>query len=241
MKEIVRIALVVLAAFSAFIIWSVEAEHASFSWLIKNLTLNLFPFRNENIFIVGGIRGRSLFLYAYAIAILSAVIILFSKDFFKEPVQGRKRDKAVIVPSVSVFFASGVAVFCLISGLQLAYQINYFKSEMGAYSGKTEDEKNALKFDATFKFARFCKDKLPGKHSAAYISDYSVDEPTGLMLRYRVAYFIYPINIRIPADDPVDAYVVFQKKDPELTVPAEYSKRFLFSPADLIAIKEGIR
>lgn len=236
-SEIIYAIVIVSACTIMLLLWLANTEGVSLSALLSYISTKLYAFRNENIFIVNRIRNINIFIYAYLIIAVSSLILFFLKKPEKTKVKKRK-DKITPRPLPHPAFTVALIVFLLTSTLQLIYQIKYFSQERHAYSGKTLSERNTLIFGLPYEFATFCRDRLPGPHRGKYISDLSADEALGLMLRYRVAYHIYPINITIPTDQPIDSYVVFQKRDPQTAIPKEFEIRYAFDQFNVLAIKK---
>ncbi|MDB4349595.1 hypothetical protein OAA99_01420 [Omnitrophica bacterium] len=236
---VIRVIVIVCIFSAALLIWLASAEKISLPALLSRISTKLYSFRNENIFVVNGVRNRYVFVYAYFIIIASSIVAFFMKDFLGGSHNKKKKDKALPVPLPHTAFIVGLIVFFLTAGLQLAYQINHFSGEIRTYSGKTESEKNSQIFGLPYEFAKFCNTHLPGSHRGEYISSFSREEARGLMLRYRVGYHIYPINISISTDQPVDAYVVFQKEDPHSAIPDDFKTRYNFDRFSTLAVKKS--
>jgi hypothetical protein len=238
-RETNIIVIVTLAVAAGFFIWLAKAAGAPLSALLHHITIKLYPFRNENFFIVNKVRGRDIFTYAYFMIIASSIIALFVKDFLiKRPVQKKIKTAAAKEGTPHTVIVAALAVFFLMAGLQLVYQIGYFTKEIKDYSGKTEPERLTLAMGAPYDFARFCREHLPGSARGQYASDLNVETAGGLSTRYRVAYHAFPINITIPTDESIGAYVVFQKQDPHAAVPPGFNSRYVFDEFSLIAIKD---
>ncbi len=220
--------------------WLAGTEDIPVTAIMRHISLNLFPYRNENFFILNKIRGREIFAYAYIIMIVSSVAALFIRDFLLKKPAGKRGAKAhredvgphpVIVTAFAVFFITAV--------LQLAYQGAYFSKEIRKYAGKTEAERLSMDIGEPYDFAMFCRRRHPGHARGEYISDLDAKEAAGLATRYRVAYHIFPINISIETGEPVGAYVVFRNRDPRAAVPPGFRERHIFDRFSLIAIKDG--
>ena len=232
----------ICVAISLFL-WA-DSTNTSLATLISHICTRFYRFSIENISAVVGftairIKNRSIFIYVYLIIIVSSVAALFLRRLE----QRIKKDKIVPKPQPHSTFIIALIVFFLILSVQLIFQINRLIQERETFFGKTVVEKNLIIFKkgrklTPYKFAKFCQDRFPGSHKGKYISGLTTKSSLGLWMRYAIAYHIYPINITIPSDQPIDCYVVFKKSAPLAAVPNEFTKYYTFDRHSVLAIKE---
>lgn len=238
-----RTVAVTLGACLLLFFWAAFAGGVPFSKFLPSITARLYPFRNENMFMPIALRGLNLSVYAYILIVVSAVISYFLRSpHGDKPSKGKKRiisaqEEGRPVPFSRIAFVSGIVVFLVAAALQLIYQANYLSREVKTYSGKTESERNALFFGHTYDFTEFCRQRLPGLHRAEYITDLDPKSGKGLMVKYWISYHILPINVSISTDEPIDAYVVFQKEDPAGSVPEAFGRHHIYASKELLAVR----
>lgn len=133
-----------------------------------------------------------------------------------------------------------IIVFFLTTGIQTVYQIKRFTTEIKTFSGKTLSEKNSSLFGLPYKFAVFCREHFPGKYRGKLITDLNLMDPEGMTLHTRLYYHLYPINITVKTDGPIDCYVIFEKKSARDAVPKKVKAVYNFDPSNILAIKEEL-
>lgn len=178
-------------------------------------------YENYNIIKAPEIYNINAYKYIYIIIVVSAVIALL----LKKP---------------HAIFPVAIIVFFITTGIQTIYQIKYFSTEFKTFSGKTLSEKNSHIFGLPYKFAVFCREHLSGEHRGELITDLDIMEPYGMTLHTRLYYHLYPINIAVKTDKPIDCYVIFEKKSAWDAIPKKNKAAYIFDQSNILAIKEEL-
>jgi len=201
------------------------------SGFLLDLIINLFPFSNENTVLVREIRGVNILVYLYAIVAVSGIITFIYGKFLNTPASpaGSLSFRDTVLSAV-------IAAFVLTAAIQTAHHVNRFASEVKVFSGKTLPERNSLIFGLPYEFALFCKERLPGPRDGAFVTDLDIDKDPGMTLHRRLAYHLYPINIRIAPGGRADCYVIFQKHDPRAAAPKDLRQFYLFDRSNAFAV-----
>lgn len=138
-------------------------------------------------------------------------------------------------------FLVAIIVFFLTTGIQTIYQIKLFTTEIKTFSGKTLREKESYLFGLPYEFALFCRKYLPGKHRGKLVTDLDIMDPEGMTLHTRLYYHLYPINIAVNTDEPINCYVIFQKKSARDAVPKDAKTIYVFDQSNILAIREKVK
>jgi hypothetical protein len=128
------------------------------------------------------------------------------------------------------------ALFFLLIGLQTLSHSFAFSQEYRLFVPKTTEERINLFFDNSYRFAQYCHLHLPGKHWGQVVTDLDITKPQEMITFFAVAYYLYPIDIRIDRHHPKDCLVIFSKKDPLVGIPDNYQVAGNFDEHSLLAI-----
>ena len=234
-SEVIFSIVIVSICTAILLFWLAGVQKMSLSNLILNVINNFYPLASRDIFArVMKINNINVNIYIYLLIMVS----ILTSFFFKVPIAKTKNKIGLIFCPYRVFLLT-LIVFFLISGIQTFNQIKRFSSKIKLLSGKTLSEKYSLIFgDPLYRFAMFCQEHFPGEHRAKLVTDLDLNEDPGMTLYYRLCYYLYPINVRISTDQPVDCYIVFHKKDPLTAIPKDIKALYTFNQFGVLAIKE---
>jgi len=86
------------------------------------------------------------------------------------------------------------------------------------------DQKKQDIFGYPYQFAKKCTALVSTPHAAKLITDRETNESEFMIIQRILSYFLYPkIDLRVsPAYKPIEAYVIYEKKDPLTHVPPDY-------------------
>ncbi len=78
---------------------------------------------------------------------------------------------------------------------------------------KSPEETKKILFGWTYSFAKDAKEKWPGYHRVELQSDLDFSLPEPMTIHRQLAYFLYPIDIRVhPKDRPTEGILFLEKK-----------------------------
>ena len=229
--SIVIIFLSFIGVFS-FFFW-----HSQFSVtaVLSLIFSNLFPEPYET-----GFYGKELYIYEmiYIVILLSiALSIIIARVFETLSKWGASKRKICYTHNP---FCLLIIVFIGVTLIQVTQHYIYFVFQYHRYYGKTLAQKEALLFGDPYTFAMNCKKYLRGYHAATLITDMDIKRPREMTIHRRLAYFLWPINIREHRKgERVDCLVVFSKKDAMNSIPEDYVVQYKFDENNILAVKRG--
>ena len=91
----------------------------------------------------------------------------------------------------------------------------------------------------SYRFAKYCQRLLPGQHSAKLITGLDTSRDPGMLIHRKLAYFLYPIDIRNIRKEPVDSLIIFAVKDATQLVPEDFQISGKYNESSLIAVKKS--
>lgn len=182
---------------------------------------------DKNVFQVKNILGLNALFYVYLAFILAAGLAYLLKS------PGSSKDRPMS-RDFQPLYSVGLIFALLISGLQILAHSEQYK----LYRQKSLEEKIAIRFKNSYQFARYCQRNFPGKHWGIPITDMDTTQSHGMLTFAAIAYYLYPIDIRIDKGHPKDCLIIFAKDDPLTQVADGYVAMPPFDKKSLIAIKQ---
>jgi len=153
---------------------------------------------SANLFPVPAINGQNVMVsFYFAIALSSLMTFLYL--WLRNAPAPFGQNPAVVIC---------IIFFLIFSVIQLPSQTGDLKKHMKNFSGKTLREKQELLFGLPYKFAAFCNEKYPGAHKARMMTDLDLKKASPMIYHRRLAFFLYPIDIRGVTDLAEDCIVV---------------------------------
>ncbi len=182
---------------------------------------------DKNFFQVKNILGLNALFYVYlTLTIAGGLACLFKSLSQKKTRPGTWNSQ--------ILYNVGFAFVVLISGLQILAHTEQYK----LYGHKSLEEKIAIRFKNSYQFARYCQRNFPGKHWGIPVTDLDTAQNEGMLTFAAVAYYLYPIDIRVDQDHTKDCLIIFAKDDPLSQVTDGYVAMPPFDKNSLIAIKQ---
>ncbi|VAX35160.1 hypothetical protein MNBD_UNCLBAC01-1820 [hydrothermal vent metagenome] len=189
-----------------------------------DIFLNSFYIPEKNLFKVGEIANWNVYGLFYCVffgfLIVACILKFFLKKFrFQQ----------------YVFFVCCFFLFLTV-GVQTIHRHKIFKEDYKKFHGKTLQEKISVRFENTYRFAQYCRTNLPGKHWGDPVTDMDIQK--NMLTFFSIAYYLYPLDIRIGKEHSKDSLVIFLKEDPLKAVPAGFKAFEPFDSTSLLAVKE---
>lgn len=196
-------------------IWISFSAGVTVQSLFKELITSLYNPSN-NVCIIKDIAGVHSYFYIY-ITMICSIASIYLLKLISPLIKRKLKSKSVIIPVTSI------AIILTIS-LQTISHVDYFAEEIHFYSNKTLEEKymDIYPFVSPFQYADNTNKYLTGKHHAQLITDLDMTKDPGMLIYRALAYFLYPIDIRVDLESPKDCLIVFHKKDAIKSVPEDY-------------------
>lgn len=131
-----------------------------------------------------------------------------------------------------------ITVFVFMLMFQTASQFRHFAGEFRALARETAADYGRSK-DKAYLFAQFCHRNFPGKHKARFVTSLDMENDSATMsFHRRLAYYLYPIDIRQVSDRPQDCYVISNMPD-YANVLKDIEKTFVLDESNILAIKKA--
>ena len=193
------------------------------------LTAFYRPDYNNTYF--GEIAGINVVVYIYGAILLSTITIhiLRARIFRARP----------WIPLLSILQLATSIMLGLIVLFQITNQIFRFAFEHRTYAAQPLEERFPGNLKTIYEFASFCRDTLPGEHSARFLSKMDISRDPGMFLQRALAYYLYPIDIRNIRGDSEDSLVIWGMLNPEQSVPDDFKIIGVFDTTSLLAVKKG--
>ena len=186
---------------------------------------------NKNTFTVQT-NSNVNFLYVYYIAILISFFLLI----FALKAQCKLR--AALQHHLKIQMMMIVSIL-LVS--QTINHLNYFKTEIKKFYGKSIEQKVSYNVKNSYAFAQYCKGYIRGKHRCQALTDSDLRPQKNLFTYLAIRYYLYPIDIVTKGDGTdFDCMIIFLKDDPASVVPPSFAVKPPFDSKSLIAIKKTV-
>ena len=192
----------------------------------------LFFSGNHNIFTLGKIGGKAVYVYPYC--------FLFIMIFVAYLLFRKRRGRPGTGEIAGALILNAFTAFSVITVFQTVAQVDYLKSCSKIIGKGTTAEKDREIFGTPYRYAVLCRDLLPGEHTGRLVTDMDTGRDPGMFDSRILAYFLYPIDIRkIRGDKPADVLLIYEKKDADKYVPDDYRIIESFDPGYLLAVKKS--
>jgi hypothetical protein len=179
----------------------------------------------------GQIHGVNILGYIYGSILMFAVPGALWKsirgEMFKKSLGGM----------LHVMTLGMVLVICL---FQVKFQIRQFAYEYKYFRGPDTTVKYQKMHKDTFGFARYCQANISGYKRAVIKSDLDLEKGEGFFKKTVLAYFLYPIDILGKHYDEPEAIIVYQKANPQRSVPDGFAAFAPYDKDSLIAVREEV-
>ncbi|MCK5012578.1 MAG: hypothetical protein KAS66_02060 [Candidatus Omnitrophica bacterium] len=237
--------LCVISSILVFLIIFAIIKRISLKHVLTECLNAFYSYRHNLIFVdtFAGINVNLLILF-----------LIITISFLLAPLRkGRKNEDFKPTPGLTASCFTALTILSILAFIQTVNFTRYLYSQSQAVRNKTTDEKKALIFGDSYTFARFCKKRLPGRHNALLITDIDLHTTTGANTHIALAYHLFPITIQYnprqrlimpdyvwddPSASPIEALVVFQKKNPEASVPGNFNIIGRFGSENLLAVRK---
>jgi len=223
---------VVSAAFLVFFLASVEINRSLTPILVNVLLRPYFPV-TDSMFMPYMLGPVPINIFIYVTFLVSLIFLSIMRKFLmvpKIPLRPFAGLKAPVTVSLVLFFFILVSS-ALSAGMDSLVMLKNF-------SGKATHEKTALSLGLPFYLGMFCRNKLPGKHKGEFITDLDLSQDLPMTFHRRLAYFMYPIDIRNITDRPKDCVLISFTKNPQEHIPKEHTGLFWFDKKNLLITKK---
>ena len=214
-------------------LWLMHTLEVSSDVLIQNIVQSFHRPRKESFFGVGRIGEWAVYIYLYGI-ILTSILIMF----FYRWLQGFQKRDCTDSPSYPrTAFLISLIVFFISTGLQTFTHAKHFFSEIEQFSGQSLSKKKYDLFKWPYAISLHCRAHFPGKHRSTFITDLDVARDPAMTFHRRLAYHLYPIDIRnIRTDQPVDCYTIVCRENAESAIPEGVQNVFPYDQFSIFAI-----
>lgn len=181
-----------------------------------------------NIFFAPLVDGVNLYVFFYAILYCSLLLTIGVRFLHKE------RFDRMAIASFSVLILYGL-ITALLTKQWAADTLRNIKT----FSGKTTEEKNAaLRHNHIFIFAQFCRSRLPEKGAARIVTDLDLTRDPGMFYQRRLAYYLYPIDMRNVRQEEPEIMIIFAKHNAKASVPEDFEILASLDEENLVAVKK---
>ncbi|MBU2541564.1 MAG: hypothetical protein KJ593_06655 [Candidatus Omnitrophica bacterium] len=179
------------------------------------------------------INDRHPYFYLYLIISFSSLIAILANFRFKNC---KRKDKELLGSYLNRPFIIAMIVFISTISVQSIHNINNFLSKDIRFRSMSSFEKRYFLFGSVYAFAMQCRRYLPGMHVAEFDTDLKLDRDPGMTTQRRLAYFLYPIDIRVhPPHKAVDVHVFYQKDNAGAFVPEGEIIRYKLDEESLLS------
>lgn len=187
---------------------------------------------------VNGFYGTSAFSYKILYYLLAVSFVIISSLDLARRRKKQQTDAPFVLPS---FFRLLLIILALLSVCQVVQHSWYFQHRYELFQNKSLHQKKIQLFGFPYAFARNCQKHLSGYHRAQFITDVDVHHPEGMTEHRRLAYFLYPINIRsYDKTLPVDSIIYFKKHDAVNLIPEGYVIRYAYDNDNVLAVRKDL-
>jgi hypothetical protein len=222
--------IVIGASFLALFLMGPVVYSISFGEFVRRIVISLYQ---PNVNICGtGMFDRLYFnQVVYGLFVYSAVMIICWMRFRK-----KLPWRDICGP---VLQRTAVITFVMFTLLQTSGMTAHWWVKSKVYRFAHQTAKQQYWYGDIALFAGKVRNVLPGKHNAQLITDLDFrNDPHAMFEQRKLAYFFYPIDIRNVRLGDKDVIVVFDKKNPEQYVSADYEIVIRQGNDSLVAVKK---
>ena len=186
---------------------------------------------NNNILLPLTLDNFSYNQYFIGIMVFSYMFFLVFKKFIHPPLPPLLPNRPSII---------GILFFLLIfsCSLQTIGLYRYFYPLISFFAHKSPSQKHAIVSNDISKIAEAFQSYLPRKTSAQLVTDLDLSRDPGMITQRRLAYYLYPIDIRGIRGEPPSYILLFKKKDAIRHIPEGFRLYKAFTNDIMIAIRK---
>ena len=198
--------------------------------LIFSAFLKYYYQPNYNLFSIFEVDGINIHLLIFLLILLFTLTFEFSKSLIRTGKKQSIENKNFSLLKVSFIF------FVLLVGFQSWCQNEYWRTILTGYGKKSEVQKKILLFQDSYRFVKFGLEKLPaGEYRGRLMTDLDISQT---LEPYTIKYFFFPrVDMFIGEKVPVDCLIVYEKNNPHLVVPKDYTIIGNYNAKGLVALK----
>lgn len=218
---------VLISYLTVFFLVSVEINEPVLSIILTAMFLPYVPI-SDSMIAAQTIGFFSLNLYLFLIFLLSLFFVkIFKKILGAFNLESRSFSgfkTPVTVSLVLFFFAlTSTIISTSMDGLIITAR----------FTGKSVQERTAASMGLPYYLASFCRLNFPGKHKGELISDLNFSHDPAMSFHRRLAYFIYPIDIRGITNRPADCRLISFKHNPQGFIPEKHTGMYRFDEQNI--------
>jgi hypothetical protein len=222
--------IVVAASFLALFLMGPLVYDISCREFLRRIVISLYQ-PSVNICRAGMFDGLFLHQVVYGISVYSGMVVALWMRF-KERVPFRDLGRLLLQ-------RVAVSTFIMFTLLQTGGVIIHWMVKSAAYRFPDQRAKQRYWYGDSARFAEQIRGALPGEHNARLVTDLDFSrDPEDMFEHRKLAYFLYPIDIRGVRLGERDVIMVFHKKNPQQYVPASYEIVVRQGDDSLVAVRK---
>jgi len=196
--------------------------------MFKELTDSLF-IPHANSFRLGTVAGINVYAYLYLSLLLSFLLLTYCQ-----------KKRFIKTNSKTILFNISMTLFVVTLIFQTIGQAKVFSKEFKTFHNKSLTERNAAFLGNDYLFLKLCRDRFQGYHRAELVTDMDMTRDPGMYLHRMISYHLYPIDLRVRKDVPIDAIIAFHKKNARESVPQNFRVLVFGDQENLLAVREDL-
>lgn len=198
-----------LISFTAVLGWLSYVLKTSVGDLLNTIFLGSY-LPHVNIFVPIGLNGQNIFFYYYLTALITVVLLVLANFILK------KKFSDVVVLALGCTFA----LVCLVESVGLGKE---FVKETKYFAGKTLEEKHRMILgpEAT-QFQKQLHEGYFRAFPAEFRTDMDLTRDPGMITHRKLAYYLFPIDIRGVHGDDYAALITYYKGNIPKDILEEY-------------------
>lgn len=230
--------LIFLVGLTILLVLLSHVQQVNLGEFVSSLITTPYIF-NPNTIHSADIGQNKINIYWYGLALFCLILsLIFRYLLFKPKTEKTKRKPSIVL-------CIGLCLFLSVLSLQFVKITKIFQGEYKAFHGLQEEQKKFSLYKQyhplmghSYQFAQNCTKHLPGQHYGQLISPLDVRRDRDLTFYTILAYYLYPIDIKVDKKHPRDCFIVFLEKNPRLKLPEGAKVIFTYNQSSLLAIKE---
>lgn len=219
----------------------------SFGWLLLHgdipiselfLALSVAIFPTSKVYGFYGVsHGGYLFIYA----LISLVLILHLISIFLTVVVLRKKIQHLrfVLNGEQILLTIAIFLF-LIANIQWINSMVQFSGEYQTFAKKSVSQRNRHIYGISYIFAKNCQKHLKGLYSGKLITNLDLENGYWKTEHRKLAYHLYPLNIRRSKSNKPDFYLYYMKQDAQELIPEGYQIKYQHNEYFLMAVREDL-
>jgi len=185
---------------------------------------------DKNMFSTWLINGIVINLYFYFICTFIIICFLLLNLYYSI------RNKTKPISLVQFNQILGITLFCIFMAFQMAGQGRTWLQVFNNIKHFNIEEVIQFNVPKTYGYALHVKNQLHGKHTCKPITNKEIYNKH-FRTFINLAYYLYPINIRIDVQEPIDCLTIFVKDNPLESVPDGFKPLKSYDDLSLLAIR----